>query len=199
MSYDLIHGLRISALLAAIKPDDDAIIRRIYRWYSREFSTPLTEVENLPLEQVLLHYFEDVYEKMKPEDRHDLAVTLLETPEEKAIREAEEEKSEEEMMELAAQDNEKIKAKLARAHEMLESLKELGDSVGPGVRPSAPRRPAPPRRPPPRAPIPAPVKSSIPNGRPTKPDEGVVIKFDETESLGSLDKEFGPPPKPRKV
>lgn len=48
--------------------EDGYRLRQIFRWYSREFSTPLHEVEDLPLVQVLTHYFESMYEELGEAD-----------------------------------------------------------------------------------------------------------------------------------
>ena len=38
------------------------------RWYSHEYHTPLDAVENLPLEDILQHWFESTYEGREDED-----------------------------------------------------------------------------------------------------------------------------------
>jgi hypothetical protein len=59
----------------------EAYLRHIFRWYSREFSTPLHQVEALPLEDVLRHFFEDKYENMEEHDRDEEIKRLLIDPE----------------------------------------------------------------------------------------------------------------------
>jgi hypothetical protein len=44
--------------------DPEYYLRRIFRWYSKTFATPLHEVEELPLSDVLQHYWEEHYEDM---------------------------------------------------------------------------------------------------------------------------------------
>lgn len=173
--YDVLDIVRIKAMRATIKPDEESWIRRIQRWYSREFSTPLHMVGELPLEEVLLHYFEEMYEKLKPEERHDLAIKIIETPEEKEVREAEERKSEEELIEMAKADNDRIQAKLLRAKQTLDSLKEI-DSVGPSKK--------------------SPIKRPIKIPPKSLEAEEVQISFEEApQSLGLDESAVGPPPK----
>lgn len=62
-------------------------IRRILRWYSEKFHTPLHVVEReLPLEDVLQHYFEATFEDLDEVQRKSEIESLLETPEQKAER-----------------------------------------------------------------------------------------------------------------
>lgn len=87
----LVKKLRQIALASVMKPDDQAYIRHIMREYSREYNTPLHEVEALPLDYILLHYFEGLYYSWKPDDIEDEARKLLETESERHSREAQEE------------------------------------------------------------------------------------------------------------
>lgn len=64
MEYDLIRAIKILALKAVKVPDYDAAYRKICRWYSREFSTPLEAVYDIPEETVLREFFEDYYESI---------------------------------------------------------------------------------------------------------------------------------------
>jgi hypothetical protein len=57
--------------------------RRILRWYSRTFATPLHDVEQLPLEYVLQHYYESFWEKAEPEELEEARVDALKTPEDR--------------------------------------------------------------------------------------------------------------------
>ena len=57
-----VRYIQTLALGAIEDPDGEAYYRRICRWYSREFSTPLdTVINDLPEKEVLLHYYEDMY------------------------------------------------------------------------------------------------------------------------------------------
>lgn len=79
-----VESLRLVAMRAVIGGDDEYNIRYILRWYSRSFHTPLHVVESdLPLEEVLQHYFEVRYEDMPLEERHQEIQRLLETEEER--------------------------------------------------------------------------------------------------------------------
>lgn len=123
--YDKLDSIRIRALRAVWKPNAESIIRRIFRWYSREFSTPLHLVDMLPLDFVLMHWFEDQYEKLEVEEKHNLAIYLLETPDERRRRELEEKKADEDFF-LAA----KLQAENSKSKKiLLDKLKELKDKV----------------------------------------------------------------------
>jgi len=57
----LILDLEALAIAAVEVPTSKNVIDRINRWYSREFSTPLLEVEQMNLLYKLRHYYEDLY------------------------------------------------------------------------------------------------------------------------------------------
>jgi hypothetical protein len=48
--------------------------RKIKRWYSKTFSTPLHEVNELPWDWILLNYYEDAIENQSYNEVFDLAV-----------------------------------------------------------------------------------------------------------------------------
>jgi hypothetical protein len=83
---DYLDDLRKLALRAVLKPDAQAFMRNISRWFSKAFSTPLYEVESLPKEYILEHYFESLYEAMDDEEKHNQIIHLLESPEERRAR-----------------------------------------------------------------------------------------------------------------
>lgn len=79
-------ALRLRAMRAVTAPDEDAHLRRIFRWYSQTFHTPLHQVEELPIVEVLQAFYEEKYEGMEEEDREKELLELLETEEERAVR-----------------------------------------------------------------------------------------------------------------
>ncbi len=91
----IIESIKKAALLSAIEPDGEAVLRFLFRWYSKTFHTPLQEVEDLPIEYILQHYFECQYEELNQDEKHDMIIHLLETPEERDLREKAEKDDEE--------------------------------------------------------------------------------------------------------
>jgi hypothetical protein len=75
----------------------------IFRWYSREFSVPLPEVERQPVEEVLNHFFECRYEGMDDEALDDELKSLAETRAERLAREEREKLDEEDADEFFKQ------------------------------------------------------------------------------------------------
>ena len=57
-------------------------LRRVFRAYSEKFHTPLHVVEELPIEYVLLHYFEALYEEDEPKDMLAEIERIVRSPEE---------------------------------------------------------------------------------------------------------------------
>jgi hypothetical protein len=86
---DELHAIALEALRAVIEDDDEYRTRRILRWYSREFHTPLHVVEDLPLDDVWQAFFEVQFEQMSEKKRLIRAAELTETPEERAARQRE--------------------------------------------------------------------------------------------------------------
>lgn len=85
------EAIRILAFKSVSDPDEAAIIRRILRWYSETFATPLMKVYDIPIDFVLQHYFEHMYERIEgPEAEKELEDLLL-TPEERKKRDRDEE------------------------------------------------------------------------------------------------------------
>lgn len=85
-----VHAICLEALHAVMNGDSAYQVRRILRWYSREFHTPLHVVEDLPLDDVIQVYFECEFEVLSAKDRLKRAADLIETEEERAARVAEE-------------------------------------------------------------------------------------------------------------
>jgi succinate dehydrogenase flavin-adding protein (antitoxin of CptAB toxin-antitoxin module) len=84
---DRLEALQATALLAVIRESDDYLVRRILRWYSTTFHTPLHQVEELPFDYILTHYFETMYENVGDAKRRKYARLMSETDEERASRE----------------------------------------------------------------------------------------------------------------
>lgn len=74
---DLFESIQQQAMLAVVSPDDDAWLRHALRYYSKTFATPLHLVEQLPIEDVLRAFFEDVFEQMDEEAREERIEWLL--------------------------------------------------------------------------------------------------------------------------
>ncbi len=85
------RALRILALQGAVRdrdrdpaapPSADFQRRKIFRWYSETFATPLHLVDELPVEDVMQHYYEHNYLQMSEDDLqrelHDLTATPAE-------------------------------------------------------------------------------------------------------------------------
>lgn len=102
-----LDGIRIRALAGVMDPDEEYTLRDIFRWYSREFSTPLHEVEGLPLESILINWFEVQYAELEPEEQNALALELIESPDERKAREEADKKSEDAFLQKARERNAK--------------------------------------------------------------------------------------------
>lgn len=119
---DLIQALQLIALDAVVHPDSDAKLREIFRHYSEKWHTPLHVVQELPLANVLLNYYEDVYAEMSPDQREQMRVELLMTEEERSAAIAEEERAE-----VEAQQWEEQIAREEAAKQKKAETKKLSD------------------------------------------------------------------------
>lgn len=91
---DLLKCIRLLAWDAVENRPSDYLLRHIFRWYSERYHTPLHEIPDLPLEDVLQTYFEVRYEELPDELREDEEERLRETREERLAREAAEKDAE---------------------------------------------------------------------------------------------------------
>jgi hypothetical protein len=131
---DLIKAIQLRALSNVILDDDDAEyrLRFVFRWYSKAFATPLHQVPDLPLTDVLTAYFEERYESMTDEERETERARLVETNEERKAREAAEaaEASEADAFarEVEAQEARKMEAR-QKAGVIVDQEKKSGQLV----------------------------------------------------------------------
>jgi hypothetical protein len=88
---DFFRALQAKALVGVLRPDHEAWLRHVYRWYARTFATPLHIVSELPLQDVVLAYYEEAFENMQDIERQHFLDLLTETDEERAERQAKEE------------------------------------------------------------------------------------------------------------
>lgn len=192
---DYFDSIRVRALASVMAPDNSDFLQDVFEWYSTTYFTPLHTVQyDLSLDEVMCAYFKNIYKNMSAEDRHNTAIWLLETPEERESRTKEDLQDDEDFMRKAAASN--IKKKPTKADEafkrMQERFKDLGD--GP-VRKETPKLPKNFRA------MEDQVRGEM--RETTLPDsvtgEEVVVKYmDPKDFEAELDKPIGPPPKPRK-
>lgn len=121
--FGFLQSLQILALDAVLSPDWEASYRHVCRWYSKEFSTPLHTVEDLPIIEVMTHYYEGCYEAMDEEKRRKLSVEICETAEGRMRREASEAQS-------IKKDVVDVAASLQRIKKSMEASVKAADSFG---------------------------------------------------------------------
>jgi hypothetical protein len=68
LDANYVKSLKIIAGHEVLTGSVDYFIRRMMRWYSREFNTPLHDVYGLPLEFVFQQYFENDFEGLEQQD-----------------------------------------------------------------------------------------------------------------------------------
>lgn len=98
---DRYEALRLIALRGAYRPDTEASVRYVMRWYSKTFHTPLHEVYELPLDDIWLAFYEERYQSMDPNELESEVAEALESPEARNEREMSEEVEKASVMEFA--------------------------------------------------------------------------------------------------
>lgn len=68
---NLYEQLRQIALNKTVDKTEDYLYRKVCRWFSEKFHTPLPTVESLPMPYVLEHYFECVLDPSTSEEGED--------------------------------------------------------------------------------------------------------------------------------
>lgn len=180
------NDIQVLSMRSVVKGDEsEYLLRHIFRWYSKEFSTPLHVVETLPLEDVIRAYWEVEYEGMAPEEREIEIHRLVEDEEKLRQRKREEDADDVDAYEFgkeAQADATKVPEKKPLRH-------------------AIPRIDAPPREPT------FDEMRELPNPATLQPDpiklkdlkelpSDMTITFIDDDSI--LDGSFGPPPKPKK-
>jgi len=81
-----LRAIKLLAMAAVVSEGDEYNLRYLQRWYSREFSTPLADVMDIPVDDLLQAYFEVRYEELAGPDRKQEIEKLLETEKEHELR-----------------------------------------------------------------------------------------------------------------
>ena len=75
MDYNnLYRSYQIKAAEDVLDPDEQAFFRKICRWYSKSFHTPLHLVESLPIDHILTNYYESTMEAIPYNDLYDIVI-----------------------------------------------------------------------------------------------------------------------------
>jgi hypothetical protein len=101
VDQDYVRTLRLIAMADVVLEPMSYSLRQIFRWYSKEFFTPLQQVDDIPLEEVLQTYFECQYEEMEEGPRNQEIQRLLISPEKLAQMQKEEDAEDAETWEFA--------------------------------------------------------------------------------------------------
>jgi len=133
-----LKAIEIQALLAVLRDDPGYGLRKTLRWYSKTFSTPLADVEEMPLEDVFQAYYEEKLGEMDEDALEGVRKELLESPEDKAERmkleDAEQADADQYAKMVEEEEAQKKKKPAERAMDMLKSPKQ-GDIVASKVAP----------------------------------------------------------------
>lgn len=71
---DLHYYLQLKAIQNVLSNNDEYFYRKICRWFSKEFSTPIKDVESLPWDYIITHYYESHIETMSKQPLLDFIV-----------------------------------------------------------------------------------------------------------------------------
>lgn len=131
---DLVGAIRLCALWEVMNPEpsNEYRLRRVFRWYSRTFSTPLEQVSDIPIEDVLQAYYECEYEQYNDPELEDERTVL--TSEKDELRKREQE--DDEFAEMVEQEEAERARK--RSSEKESKPASLPANNAPSELPSAP-------------------------------------------------------------
>lgn len=132
------QALRLVAMRAVVRPDREYLIRRIIRWYAKTFSTPINVVEEMPLDRVLLDFYEEKYAEMSEEERETEISELIATEDERYAQMMAKDAEEADLFEferlMEAEDREKAKRSAERRKKKAEGkIAETQPQLGPVV------------------------------------------------------------------
>jgi len=116
--FSIYELIRLESLNRAIYGSDEFFYRKVCRWFSKTFNTPLNIVEKTPWHEILTHYYESQYESMSRNDLIKVAKEVL--PE---IAQEEEKQTEDFIKELLAQEQAK-KQSLKKENQPHKELKD---------------------------------------------------------------------------
>lgn len=71
---DIYQALKTEAFYNYFNKNDEYFYRKICRWFSKEFSTPLMQVYEIPWEEVLLNYYEHSLDNLPYNHVYDMAI-----------------------------------------------------------------------------------------------------------------------------
>lgn len=141
---ELDQAIQLVALHAVLTKPQEYRIRKVCRWYSRTFSTPLNDVYALPLHDVFQAYWESQFEDMDAEELEDVRTELLETPEQRKARIREEERQAVEADEFARQvAEEELSKRTPDAPRLEDILRVKSEPIAPKMLESEPDLPPP--------------------------------------------------------
>lgn len=131
-------AIRLQALRTILSPEWDSEygVRRLYRWYSKTFFTPLAQALEVPFEDVLRAFWEDKYESLSEEELEEERQLLLESDEARRKREYDDYRGRVEDEVWAKQVEEEERAKAAKAQ--LPDQKKIDPALAPKPAPLPP-------------------------------------------------------------
>lgn len=103
--FDDISAIQLLALETQLHPTIDSYFRKIARWFSSNFHTPLPEVEKMDFHYLLRHRFEYILETMSAEDLMKYKKSLIFKEELVEIEEEDEEWAQAEMKKLQEEED----------------------------------------------------------------------------------------------
>ena len=125
-------AMRATALAAVVEEPFEYQLRRISRWYSKTFHTPLADVDNIPVEDLIYTYYECMYEDLPPERREEEIEDIFTPPDKRVLKldETTERKVSDDDFMKQIQDEEKKKAEEAKkTPDMADKMEKMAQSM----------------------------------------------------------------------
>lgn len=130
----IFEQLEILALYHHLYPDEASFVRKLQRWFSSTFHTPINIVEEMPIELLLLHHYEYRLETMDAKDLEKHKKRLL-NPEILKQEEQEDDKFVEELEMKIIKDKKKelLKNVQDATHKVVKALENKEIEIPPDI------------------------------------------------------------------
>lgn len=127
LKYSIYYQAKLRAVEGALTESTEFFYRKITRWYSNQFHTPLQQVRKMPFMHILQEYYETQIEGYEYNDLYDMTVQQL-IPE---LMRAREEQDEEFAQNLVEEQQRTLKRKEKKEAEKAKGQQSLKDDNKP--------------------------------------------------------------------
>lgn len=112
---EYLENLQRIAMNSVENPTYEDWLRKVRRWFSKTYSTPILQVEDFEDEYVIIAYYENIFDEMDADERKNKIIELIQTAEDKKKKKVEDAQIDKELEEEMRKELEEIQAKKKNA------------------------------------------------------------------------------------